>query len=112
MSHPYLNLPPQSFWASAIAQKNMFDISGMWVPKFGITETMKVATYGSCFAQHIGRALAARGFNWFISEPAPCHGQQPRLGLFGQALHGPLLQCGEQSLAQSVFGGGQIATRP
>jgi hypothetical protein len=69
--HPYKNLPPKFFWASAVAQKNMFDISDLWVPKYGITQRMKVATYGSCFAQHIGRALAERGFNWFISEPAP-----------------------------------------
>lgn len=26
---------------------------------------------GSCFAQHIGRALAARGFRWVEGEPAP-----------------------------------------
>ncbi len=28
-------------------------------------------TAGSCFAQHIGRALAARDYNWFDAEPAP-----------------------------------------
>jgi len=31
----------------------------------------QVATFGSCFAQHIGRALKKRGFSWLDTEPAP-----------------------------------------
>ena len=31
----------------------------------------KIITAGSCFAQHISRALRARGYNWLNAEPAP-----------------------------------------
>lgn len=69
--HPYQSLDDKSFWATAVAKRNMFDISDLWTPKFDIRPDMKVSTFGSCFAQHIGRALAARGFNWFMPEAAP-----------------------------------------
>lgn len=69
--NPYVSLGDRFFWAKAVAQKNMFDIAELWDPKYKIGKNSKVATYGSCFAQHIGRALHARGFNWLISEPAP-----------------------------------------
>lgn len=71
MPNPYKILEKKAFWRSAIAEKNMFDIDQLWDPKFKIEKTDKVATYGSCFAQHIGRALKARGFNWFVTEKAP-----------------------------------------
>lgn len=69
--HPYETLAENFFWSPAVAKRNMFDISGLWDPKFRIGKRMKVATFGSCFAQHIGRALESSGFNWFVSEPGP-----------------------------------------
>jgi len=49
----------------------MFDIDSLWSPKFRIRSQDAVATFGSCFAQHFGRALQARHFNWLITEQAP-----------------------------------------
>jgi hypothetical protein len=69
--HPYKNLEEKFFWSTAVAQKNMFDISELWDPKFPISHLSKVITFGSCFAQHIGRALQKRGFRWLITEPNP-----------------------------------------
>ena len=69
--NPYVNVSSSGFWRPAVADRNMFDISGLWEPKFSVRPNMKVSTYGSCFAQHIGRALASRGYNWFITETAP-----------------------------------------
>lgn len=69
--HPYESLDDKSFWSTAVARRNMFDIDGMWDPQFAFDPRMKVATFGSCFAQHIGQALEARGFNWFIAETPP-----------------------------------------
>ena len=69
--NPYENLPPKAFWKLAVANKSMFDVSELWDPEFNIKPNEKVATFGSCFAQHIGNALKSRGFNWFISEQAP-----------------------------------------
>lgn len=69
--HPYESLPDKSFWSTAVARRNMFDIGELWDPRFVFDPRMKVATFGSCFAQHIGKALEARGFNWFVAENAP-----------------------------------------
>ncbi|KZY36761.1 GSCFA family protein, partial [Roseovarius sp. HI0049] len=37
-------------------------------PKFTLTRTDRIATAGSCFAQHISRRLGALGFNYFVPE--------------------------------------------
>ena len=68
---PYDNLPAKAFWRLAVANRSMFDIDELWDPKFHIEPDDGVATFGSCFAQHIGRALKSRGYRWLISEPAP-----------------------------------------
>lgn len=69
--HPYASLDEKYFWSTAVAKRNMFDIGGLWDPKFKISPPMPVATFGSCFAQHIGRALAGNRFNWMLTEQAP-----------------------------------------
>jgi hypothetical protein len=68
---PYDNLDQMAFWAPAVAQRHMLDISGLWQPKFAVAPEDRVVTYGSCFAQHFGRALAARGWSWHDAEPQP-----------------------------------------
>jgi hypothetical protein len=69
--HPYARLGARAFWATAVAQRDMLAIDELWKPKVLINRNTKVATYGSCFAQHFGRALSERGFNWYVTEPAP-----------------------------------------
>ena len=69
--HPYQDIDERYFWSTAVAKRSMFDISQLWDPKFNIDKNASVVTFGSCFAQHIGRALASRGFNWTVTEPAP-----------------------------------------
>jgi len=68
---PYSSQPAKAFWKSSVSDRSMFDIADLWDPKFQILPETKVATYGSCFAQHIGRALQDRGLNWHRSEAAP-----------------------------------------
>lgn len=69
--NPYQGLDSKAFWRSAVADKSMFDISDLWQPKFKLTPEDPVSTYGSCFAQHIGRALKAHGYTWLVTETAP-----------------------------------------
>lgn len=69
--NPYNSLPDSAFWKTAVASRSMFDVKELWEPKFEIKQKFKIATYGSCFAQHLGKALKARNFNWFIAEKAP-----------------------------------------
>lgn len=76
--NPYETLEERAFWATAVARRNMFDITDLWQPKFRITPKHRIVTFGSCFAQHIGRALADRQFGWLDTEPAPL-GLKPSL---------------------------------
>lgn len=69
--NPYESLNSNAFWSQAVARKSMFDISGLWQPGIKFGPKSPVVTFGSCFAQHIGRALKARGFNWMNAEPKP-----------------------------------------
>jgi len=69
--NPYENLPEKSFWKPSVANKSLFDINGLWDPAFNILPNHRIVTFGSCFAQHIGKALSARGFRWLSTEPPP-----------------------------------------
>jgi hypothetical protein len=71
--HPYQNLPKHCFWRSAVTQTPPADVDPVVAPKFSISKTDRVATAGSCFAQHIARHLSSGGFNYFVSEKAHPH---------------------------------------
>jgi len=71
MDNPYTKLPEKAFWKTAVANKNFLDIEDLWSPKYSIQKDHKIATFGSCFAQHFGKALRQREFGWFDAEPAP-----------------------------------------
>ena len=71
MTNPYEVLEAQAFWRTAVAQKGALALERLWQPKFQVKPEHKIVTAGSCFAQHIGRALAERGYHWFDAEPAP-----------------------------------------
>jgi hypothetical protein len=68
---PYRSQPPRAFWRNAVAGRNPLEIDDLWNPKFPIGQGDAIVTAGSCFAQHIGRALTAQGLMWLDAEPAP-----------------------------------------
>jgi hypothetical protein len=69
MSHPYKSLPDKAFWKPAIAAPAAGDVDPVGVFDLRITPETKVATAGSCFAQHIARYLRDSGYNYFVAEP-------------------------------------------
>ena len=71
MDHPYVGLPANAYWRTGVAEPDPLEIDGLWRPKFAITPDDKSVTAGSCFAQHISRALRDNGFRWMDFEPAP-----------------------------------------
>jgi hypothetical protein len=73
--HPYRKLPQHCFWRAAIAETPPDDVDPVVAPKFTINRTDRVATAGSCFAQHIARHLSRSGFNYFVTEMS--HPQVP-----------------------------------
>lgn len=69
--NPYEALPKTAFWRTGVADVSPFSISGLWKPKHSLGKRQKIVTAGSCFAQHIGKALAQNGYAWFNAETAP-----------------------------------------
>ena len=70
-ANPYQNLPASAFWKLSVGNRQMTEVEEMWTPRFEMSAKNKVVTFGSCFAQHIGRALKNRGFNWLCTEDVP-----------------------------------------
>lgn len=70
-TNPYEELPGRAFWRRGVAEHNMLEITELWQPALPIAPSDCIVTYGSCFAQHIGRALRERGYGWMSFEPPP-----------------------------------------
>ncbi|MCC6305349.1 MAG: GSCFA domain-containing protein [Rhodobacteraceae bacterium] len=69
--HPYAALPAAAYWRSGVAERRA-EPGPDWVrPKWPVTRAMRIATAGSCFAQHLGRRLRREGFDVIDAEPAP-----------------------------------------
>ncbi len=68
--NPYKIQPERAFWRASVGQRHYADLSDMWQP-MPIRKADRIATAGSCFAQHIGNNLAARGAAFMDMEPAP-----------------------------------------
>ncbi|HMI20276.1 MAG TPA: GSCFA domain-containing protein [Sphingomonas sp.] len=67
--HPYRSLPDSAYWRRSVAAKGVsVDPLVGDFPRIGRSD--KVATAGSCFAQHVARHLAASGFNYLVTEQA------------------------------------------
>ena len=68
--NPYKLQPQKAFWIPSVADLHFSEISKLWQP-FELKKTDKIATAGSCFAQHIGRNLHNRGASYMDLEPPP-----------------------------------------
>lgn len=68
---PYSALPTRAFWRTGVADAGLQGLQGLWQSKWDLPSNARFATYGSCFAQHISRALRAKGVAWVNAEPAP-----------------------------------------
>lgn len=67
--NPYRSQPDHAFWSRAMAQTPADDVDPVVKPQFTLAREDQIATAGSCFAQHISRALQAKGFGYLITEP-------------------------------------------
>ena len=68
---PYDGLDARAYWRTAVASRGPGRLRGLYDPRWPITRDMPVFTAGSCFAQHVHRALKAAGFSVIETEPAP-----------------------------------------
>jgi hypothetical protein len=71
MTHPYRGRPDYTYWKRAVATPDLADLDPVVHAPFTITPSDAVATSGSCFAQHIARALQRQGYNYLVTETAP-----------------------------------------
>lgn len=71
MPHPYETLPQDSFWRTAVADRDAMEIAGLWKPRHPVGRRTRIVTAGSCFAQHFAKALVARRYRWLDFEPGP-----------------------------------------
>lgn len=69
--NPYDSLPKSAFWKTGVEQENPHAIDGIYQKKFDIKQVDKIATAGSCFAQHISKHLTDSGYSVLNLEPAP-----------------------------------------
>ncbi len=66
--HPYRGLPGHQFWKKAVSDVEPAAVDPVVGGRTRIEGATKIATAGSCFAQHIARALSGSGYNYFVPE--------------------------------------------
>jgi hypothetical protein len=66
--HPYRSLPDKAYWRRAVAEPEMAAVDPVGVFELRIGPESRVATAGSCFAQHIARYLRNSGYNYYVAE--------------------------------------------
>jgi hypothetical protein len=67
--HPYKSLPQKAFWRRSVAGVKPAEVDPVGEFDLRIDSGTKVATAGSCFAQHIARYLKKSGFCYYVAEP-------------------------------------------
>lgn len=66
---PYKSLPAPAYWRRAVSAVPPDQIDPVLHPRFTISPGDRMATAGSCFAQHIARYMMQSGFTYFVTEP-------------------------------------------
>ncbi|MBM7049679.1 MULTISPECIES: GSCFA domain-containing protein [Rhizobium] len=68
MTNPYTAIKSYQLWRRSVARVETHLFDPVVNPKFRLDKTTKIATAGSCFAQHISRQLQRIGFHYFVPE--------------------------------------------
>lgn len=84
MSNPYKNIDDVCFWSRAMSNPAPGHIDPVTTSEL-IHPHHKVATMGSCFAQHLARHIQAAGLTYFVPEQPPpeLNADQAKLRNFG-----------------------------
>lgn len=86
MTNPYSSLPDHRFWRRSVAKIEAHLFDPVVEPRFAVSPDMRIATAGSCFAQHIARALVDADFNYYVAEAgeqfSPAERAQRGYGVF------------------------------
>jgi hypothetical protein len=71
MNNPYASQPDTAFWRRSVSALPAEEVDPLTSVPFRIQRTDRIATAGSCFAQHISNMLVGEGFCYFVTENAP-----------------------------------------
>jgi hypothetical protein len=69
--HPYEQKPDRAFWRKTVSAQAWGQLDFKPATKFKLTPSMKIATAGSCFAQHMAKRLESFGLSHWVVEQAP-----------------------------------------
>lgn len=67
--NPYHGLTSPHYWRSGVVDIAPGEFDPLVEPKFQLTHKDRVATMGSCFAQHLSKFIKQRGLNYVVREP-------------------------------------------
>lgn len=87
MISPYKGKSSDSFWKTGVANDNPFGPIDIYKKKWEIKHSWKIATAGSCFAQHISKYLIGAGYNVLDVEPPPLNLPEDRHKAFGYSTY-------------------------
>lgn len=87
MKSPYVDLPAERYWKTGVSEQHPFSVQNLYKRKFKINPDAKIATAGSCFAQHIGGHLRAAGYTVLDVEPAPKGMSPPTAKKYGWQIY-------------------------
>ena len=71
LTNPYTKIPAHRFWSRSVARLSPADVSPGQDLTPVIDANSRVATAGSCFAQHVAKALVNSGLTYYVAESAP-----------------------------------------
>ncbi len=71
MQNPYTAKPEYQFWRRSFSGKAPTEVDPVVQTRFVIGPQDRIATAGSCFAQHVSRTLNELGFNYMVTEQSP-----------------------------------------
>lgn len=84
---PYEKLPSTAFWKPGVVNSSPFEMAGLYKKKWPIKPTQRIATAGSCFAQHIARHLKSKNYNVLDVEPPPAGLPVNRHNAYGYSMY-------------------------
>lgn len=82
---PYSDLPNDAFWKLCLEDSD-HHLNTLYRPKYTLVPGKKVATAGSCFAQHFGRHVKRSNLHFVDFEPPPEEMQDSVAREFGYGL--------------------------
>jgi hypothetical protein len=84
---PYANLERRAFWRTGVAEYAPPALPDLYRKRFEIGPEERIATAGSCFAQHVSRSLVEHGYRTIDAEPPPPGLDRARARAYGYRLY-------------------------